>query len=149
MCVINRDCKIKPIKDYYRQFGEQYNIIQYVGIAVDEPIRLKRLKKGQVSLLEKYGYTEMMAYELCKDCELLSPLYENGDRGGCWFCPNSKLKQFIHLRKHHPDMWNDLRELSKTPNLCSYGFKYGKTLQEVEKEMDAYELNEKLQLRLF
>jgi hypothetical protein len=49
----------------------------------------------------------------------------------------------------HPELWGELRELSKIPNLCSYGFKYGKTFQQVEKEMDAYEMNQKLQLKLF
>jgi hypothetical protein len=42
-----------------------------------------------------------------------------------------------------------MRELSQTPNLCSYGFKYGKTLQEVEKEMDRLEWEQEHQLKLF
>lgn len=148
MCVINRECKIKPIKDYYKQFSD-YEIVQYVGIAKDEPIRLERLKTNQISLLAKYGYTEQMAYELCKEYDLLSPMYDIGTRGGCFFCPNGKIPQFVHLRKHYPEIWQDMQELSKTPNLCSYGFKYGKTLQEVEREMDALEWNEKHQLKLF
>lgn len=146
MCFINRDCKIKPIKDYYKEFGKKYDIVEYIGIAQDEPIRLQRMKKGQISLLKKCGYTEMMAFDLCKDCELLSPIYENGTRGGCWFCPNGKLRQFIAIRRDHPEMWEELRELSHTPNLCSYGFKYGKTLEEVEREMDLKEWNENHQL---
>ena len=148
MCVINRDCKLKPIRDYYKQFVG-YDIVQYVGIAKDESHRLARLKNNQISLLDKYGYTEMMAFELCKECDLLSPMYANGTRGGCWFCPNAKLKQFIAMRRDHPEIWEELRELSLTENLCSYGFKYGKTLQEVEKEMDNLELLQKSQLTLF
>lgn len=62
---------------------------------------------------------------------------------------NSKIPQFVQMRRNHPEMWEQLQELSKTPNLCSYGFKYGKTLQEVEQQMDAYELKEKSQLNLF
>ena len=148
MCVINRECKIKPIKDYYKQFSD-YEIVQYVGIAKDEPIRLERLKTNQISLLAKYGYTERMAYELCKEYDLLSPMYDIGTRGGCFFCPNGKIPQFVHLRKHYPEIWQDMQELSKTPNLCSYGFKYGKTLQEVEQEMDKYEWEQEHQLKLF
>jgi hypothetical protein len=37
----------------------------------------------------------------------------------------------------HPDLWNELKILSKTPNLCSYGFKYGKTIQEIDERIDA------------
>ena len=71
--MINRECKMQPIKEYYKQFAD-YEIIQYVGIAKDEPIRLARLDKNKVSLLDKYGYTEKMAYDLCKECDLLSHL---------------------------------------------------------------------------
>lgn len=148
MCVINRDCKTKPVNDYYKQFNEDYDIIQYVGIASDEKIRLKRMKGNQVSLLGKYGYTEKMAYDLCKSYDMLSPIYDNGTRGGCWFCPNGKLRQFIAIRRDHPEMWEELGELSRTPNLCSYGFKYGKTLQEVEREMNALEYFKNNQLKL-
>lgn len=139
MCIINRDCKIKPIKQYLKHIEQDYTIIQYIGIAKDEPKRLARLKGNKISLLDKYGYTEEMAMEKCKEYDFVSPIYESGTRGGCWFCPNGKIKQFISIRKNHPHLWNKLRELSLTPNLCSYGFKYGKTLQEVELQMDAYE----------
>lgn len=147
-CVVNRECKSRLILRYYKQF-EDCDICQYVGIASDEIIRLKRLNKNQVSLLAKYGYTERMASNLCKEKGLLSPIYETETRGGCWFCPNAKIDGFISIRRNHPELWNELRELSKIPNLCSYGFKYGKTLQQVEKEMDAKEINNKLQLSLF
>lgn len=49
------------------------------------------------------------------------------------------------LRRNHPELWAELVELSHTPNLCSYGFKYGLTVQEVEKRMNA----EEQQLKLF
>ena len=39
----------------------------------------------------------------------------------------------------------ELQQLSKMPNLCSYDFKYGMTLQEVEARMDAVDM----QLTLF
>ncbi len=142
-CVIQRDCKITPIFRYYKQFNDC--ITQYVGIALDEPIRLARMKGNQVSLLAKYGYTEEMAKRKCEEYGLLSPIYETRLRGGCWFCMNCRLFEFIDFRKHHPDLWAELRELSTTPNLCSYGFKYGKTLQDVEKRMDF----EERQLTLF
>lgn len=81
MCVINRECKTQPIHDYYKQF-KGYEVVQYVGIAIDEPKRLARLsKKGnidKVSLLEKYGYTEDMAREKCLEYGLLSPIYGGG-----------------------------------------------------------------------
>lgn len=138
MCTINRECKMKPIREYYRQYD--CDIVQYVGIAVDEPKRLARLKdKGRiskVSLLERYGYTEEMAMEKCREYGLLSPIYERGVRGGCWFCPNSRMRTLAEFKVSHPSLWADLGRLSLTPNLCSYGFKYGKTFQEIDRKID-------------
>lgn len=56
---------------------------QYIGIAKDEPKRLERLRgTNRISLLEKYGYTEKMAFELCEKYDLLSPIYKFAPRGG-------------------------------------------------------------------
>lgn len=71
-CLINRELKTPPIRNYLKQYGEH---IQYVGIAKDEPIRLKRLKDNQVSLLDKYNLTEQDAFDLAKEYNLLSPTY--------------------------------------------------------------------------
>lgn len=134
-CVINRDCKLKPIRDFYKTLSN-YNVIEYVGIAIDEEKRLMRLKENQISLLAKYGYTEQMAFELCKKYNLISPIYEKNKRNGCWFCPNCTYKELSNLKYEKPHLWEELRELSKTPNMCSYGFKWGKTFEEVEEKIE-------------
>lgn len=146
-CVINRNCKIRPIRNYYKQFGG-CEVLQYVGIAADEIIRLARLKSNQISLLDKYGYTEQMALNKCSEYNLVSPIYQRSSRGGCWFCMNAHIKDYLYIRQHHSRLWYYLRELSRTPNLCSYGFKYGMTLEEVERKMDILEWQEKHQLLL-
>lgn len=112
-CVINRDCKMRPIRQFWKSVEGDYT--QYVGIAVDEKKRLERIAKTKntISLLEKYGYTEEMAYELCQKYDLLSPTYEFTNRGGCWFCPNAKEKELRHLRKNHRCLWDKLLELEK------------------------------------
>lgn len=138
-----------------RSLGEE--VTQYIGIAADEPRRLARLQSGngkpcKVSLLAKHGYTEAMARELCERHGLLSPIYKTGTRGGCWFCPNARISFFSRLRREHPSLWAEIERLSHTPDLCSYGFRYGKTLQEVEREMDLYDARleaESHQLKLF
>lgn len=136
MCAINRDCKVKPITDYYKNIDEDYT--QYVGIAIDEPRRLERLNgTNRISLLTRYGYTENMAYELCKQYDLLSPIYDFTQRGGCWFCPNATYSEFAHVKAKHPELWDELKQLSIEKNLVSTGFKYGKTFDEVNKKVDA------------
>ena len=78
--MINRECKRNPIHQYYKQFD--CDIVQYIGIAIDEPKRLARLKQegktSQISLLAKYGYTEDMAKAKCLEYGLLSPIYGGG-----------------------------------------------------------------------
>lgn len=149
-CTANRDLKIKPIHDYFKSLDCDY--IQYVGIAVDEPTRLKRLEGTNcVSLLARYGFTENMAYDLCKQFKLLSPIYENSQRGGCWFCPNSRLSENAFIKQRHPELWSELEKLSLSNDLISYGYKYGKTFQEVDAEVDQYIIRQQfdsLQIKL-
>lgn len=84
-CWGNSNLKIAPMQDYYKQFKE-YDIVKYIGIAIDEPKRLERLKDtNKVSLLAKYEYTEQMAMDKCKEYNLVSPLYSMSCRGGVGF----------------------------------------------------------------
>ena len=118
-CWANRDLKIKPINDFFKN-KDPNKITQYIGIAADEPKRLKRLKTGQtkkVSLLEKYGYTEKMALDLCEKYDLLSPIYDFAPRGGCWFCPNAGYSELKHLRTFHRNLWDRLLALEKEPDI--------------------------------
>ena len=135
-CALNRSCKVRPIQKFYKE-KEMEEITQYVGIAIDEPKRLERLddgKKNKISLLEKYGYTEEMAKNLCKKYGLLSPTYNFAPRGGCWFCPNASYAELRHLREFHPDLWNKLLDLENQPDAIGkiYNTLKGVTLRELE-----------------
>ena len=134
-CVVHRDCKIGPMQKYIKSQGLS-NAIQYVGIAADEEKRLARLDgKTKVSLLAKYGFTEADAAELCKKYRLYSPVYEYSPRNGCWFCPNCRDREFAEFKHRHPDLWQRLLDLGKSENLVSYGFQYGKTIEEVDRDI--------------
>lgn len=115
MCKINDRCKTKPIDFYLKNWGLECK--KYVGIASDEKKRLARIGENQISLLDKYGFTENMALELCEKYGLLSPIYEFTSRGGCWFCPNARYAELKHLRTNHRNLWNKLLELENEPNL--------------------------------
>ncbi len=119
-CAVQRDCKVRPIQKYHKTLSP--DTVTYIGIAKDEQERLLRLKVNQVSLLEKYNFTEQDAKELCKKAGLLSPAYEFTDRGGCWFCPNAKRKELRHLYDHHPDLWSRMLELQALPGKASEKF---------------------------
>lgn len=120
LCSVKRDCKLKPLYDFYKEIDDE--ITQYVGIGIDEPQRLESLRKqsGAISLLEKYGYTEQMAKELCVQYDLLSPSYELTKRNGCWFCPNAKLVEHKEIRKLMPGVWRRFIELENEDNVANY-----------------------------
>lgn len=148
MCVINRDCKVKTIQQYNKQFKQP--IIQYVGIAADEPKRLEKMRgTNRISLLEKYGYTEKQAWDLCKKFGLLSPLYTISNRGGCWFCPNAKRAEQCALRRNHPELWSRLVHLNESHKheMVSKTFTIDKTFERVLKEMDFIDRQPKLNLQ--
>lgn len=138
MCSANQELKIPELNRYYKKITNNgSNYMQYVGIAIDEPERLKRLRgTNKISLLEKYGYTEQMAYELCKEFDLLSPTYKISRRGGCWFCPGKSYSEFAYIKTRHPELWEELLELNKESNVVSKGFKYGRTLDVVERKVN-------------
>ena len=120
-CAVQRDCKVRPIERYQKTLPP--GTVQYVGIAQDETDRLLRLTDGkQISLLEKYNFTEKDAWELCNRAGLLSPVYKFTDRGGCWFCPNAKREDLRHLYDHHPDLWARMLELQAIPNKTTEKF---------------------------
>lgn len=84
-------------------------MVQYVGIAIDEPIRLARLDGiTKKSPLAAIGWTEEDAKQWCIENDLLSPIYESTHRGGCWFCHNQTIQQMRDLRHNYPDLWEIL-----------------------------------------
>ena len=95
--------KLKPLKVFLLKIK---NITQYLGICADEPKRIERLDgTNKIPLPAQLGYTEAMCYDLAKSLDLLSPIYENATRGGCWFCHNQSVDQLRFLRKNYPDYW--------------------------------------------
>lgn len=119
-CQINRSIKVLPIKNFLKNFDDDF--VQYIGIASDELKRLERLTENKFSLLQKYNVTEKESYELCKKYHLLSPIYNFSDRGGCWFCPNTKEKELYNLYLNHSDLWKKLMELENNKSLVNCYF---------------------------
>lgn len=134
-CCLNRSCKTRPIANFYKEKNMD-EVTQYIGIAIDEPVRLARLKGNCVSLLAKYNYTEEMARDLCIKYGLLSPIYEFSKRGGCWFCPNASMGELKHLRKYHPELWNKLKSLEFQPDTIAkiYNPLYRISLHDLEEK---------------
>lgn len=87
--------------------GRKINIVQYLGIAADEPLRIARhIKKPNIVLpLVEIGWEEDLCGLIAGYQNLLSPTYNTSTRAGCWFCHNQGVEQLRNLRKNHPDLW--------------------------------------------
>lgn len=107
------------------------NAVSYIGIAYDEPKRFKVLSDRKKSPLIEAEWTEKMCYDWCVKNDLLSPIYTNASRGGCWFCHNQSVKQLRLLRKNYPEYWALLLKWDKdSPISFKPGFR---TVRDFEK----------------
>ena len=128
----NDRLKMQPIKEYMRKQKDQ--IIQYVGIAYDEPERYERLNhETHIAPLYDLKITEAEAMEICRKYDLLSPIYKTSFRGGCWFCPKQRLSQLKWLYEEHNDLWNILKEMEKD---SVNTFKPNTTLKDLEERFE-------------
>lgn len=80
-------------------------ILQYIGIAADEPNRFHNLSDRKKSPLVEAGWDEAKCRQWCEENDLLSPIYTSATRGGCWFCHNQGVQQLRLLRKNYPEYW--------------------------------------------
>ena len=119
--------------DRYIKKKYDNKIIEYQGIAVDEPERLKRnsYKKWAVKYpLAEWNVAEAEAlkycYELGYDYE---NLYNILDHVSCRYCRNKNLKELRNIYYELPDLYNELVNLE-----IEIGEEYrkGKTLKDFE-----------------
>ena len=107
----NRWCtayfKRDAIKSYLRQVRNEKQVIEYVGIAADEP---KRIKDKRYPLVE-WGWTEADCLRYCYERGFdWGGLYNVFRRVSCWCCPLKGLDELRQLRKHYPELWAKLIE---------------------------------------
>lgn len=88
--------------------GRKINIVQYIGIAADEPKRIAKHidKPDKVLPLVQIGWDEDLCGLEAQYLDMLAPTYTDTQmRDGCWFCHNQGLNQLRRLRKNYPDLW--------------------------------------------
>lgn len=109
--------KVKPINKYLKNLRSQFNLIQCIGIAADEGYRLNRennQKDDHRHPLVEWGWDEKTCLEYCYskgyDWE---GLYELFSRVSCWCCPLQPLGELRMLRKHFPDLWEELKDMDR------------------------------------
>lgn len=119
--------KNQVIDRYLKQYQDE-GYIEYIGIAYDEP---KRIKDKRYPLVE-YEMTEKDCLQYCYDKGFdWGGLYEHFDRLSCWCCPLKNLKELKILFKYYPELWNELKEMDKR----SYNqFKANYSIEQLEEK---------------
>lgn len=131
--------KLDPINKFIKDLLRQgYKVVEYIGIASDEPKRLERYKELETEnhkyiTLADFGIDELEALEICKRKGLLSPKYENSFRGGCWFCPKQSMWDLYQLWKNYPKYFEILVEMEKD----SFNtFKPNKSITQIKQDFE-------------
>lgn len=99
--------KVQVINRYLAKLREDYDIVQYIGIAVDEQ---QRAKEFCYPLIE-WGMTEKDCLQYCYDRGYdWGGLYRLFNRVSCWCCPLQGLDELRTLRREFPKLWAQLLE---------------------------------------
>ena len=107
--------KTRPRTKFLREYRNEYNIIEYVGIAADEEYRLRRKindRENKRYPLVDWGMTEADCLKYCYDRGFdWGGLYEKFSRVSCWCCPLQSLPELRVLYHEFPDLWQKLKEM--------------------------------------
>lgn len=98
-CNFRRDSKVKALESV------DIGCFDYedIGIAFDEIKRQKQLTATLRSILFEMEYTEEMAWDFCRDRNLLSPHYKYAHRDGCALCPHAKKQERTRWFADYPE----------------------------------------------
>jgi len=121
-CYWARMAKIVPLEKVCK------GNIRYIGIAADEPKRIK-LHDGYVYPLVDWGVTEKDCLKYLQDRNLMNPLYEKVNRTGCWYCPKQSVASLKYLYDEHPAKWKKLKEWDR---ILPSGFSHERDLDQLE-----------------
>ena len=129
--------KTRPRTKFLREYRNEYNIIEYVGIAADEEYRLRRKINKRENMrypLVEWGMTEADCLQYCYDRGFdWSGLYEKFSRVSCWCCPLQSLPELRVLYHEFPDLWQKLKEMD---NLTYGQFRIDYSVTDLEKRFD-------------
>lgn len=112
--------KNRSISIYLKnKYGEDYK--EYVGIAADEPSRIKDDIHKVYPLFTNWKMSEYDCLEYCYSKGFYWEedgvrLYDVLDRVSCWCCSNKNLKELRNYYKFLPKYWNKLKEYQSKTN---------------------------------
>lgn len=130
--------KLQAIQKHYKENYDDEEIFEYIGIAVDEPDRVKD-DVHKIYPLVDWGMTEKDCLQYCYDKgydwnENGIELYSVLDRVSCWCCQNKNLKELKNIYMYLPEYWQRLRGLQSRIDTPMKG--EGKSVFDLEKRFE-------------
>ena len=102
----NSNCEWKhPLSTERPTRRQKRNIVEYIGIAADEPDRFGQLNDRKRAPLVEFGVEEDLCGLYCQYGRCLGPSYDTSCRDGCWFCHNQGVDSLRNLWRNWPDHW--------------------------------------------
>lgn len=130
--------KILTINKYLKKYKD-YNLIQYIGIAYDEPERIRSLNYPLV----QWEMTEQECLEYCySKGYTFGGVYNYMKRLSCWCCPLQSKTDLRYLYKYHKNLWAKLLQMDECNNDKTIKFKDGKTVKEWQEMFENEEVKD-------
>ncbi len=128
------NCKTTAIQKYLKTTYQDEDIYEYIGIAYDEPARIKSDDHKLYPLVE-WKLTEKDCLDYCHEkgyywMENGIELYSILDRVSCWCCQNKNLKELRNIYIFLPEYWQRLRGLQSRIDIPMKGV--GKSVFDLE-----------------
>lgn len=130
--------KLSAIMNHYKEYYQNEEITEYIGIAADEPERINDNYKKiiiKVYPLVDWRMTENDCLIYCYDHgwdwnENGVELYSVLDRVSCWCCQNKNLRELKNIYMYLPEYWQRLRGLQSRIDIPMKG--EGKSVFQLE-----------------
>jgi len=146
--------KTEAINKFYDKEFPDCMIIEYIGIATDEPERViksrsKRGKTIQLFSLVEWQMTEndCLVYCIRQGYNWIENgvfLYQILDRVSCWCCGNKNLKELRNIFHFLPQYWERLKEAQRR---ITRPFKKNMSIFDLEKRFIAEDLGQAEELK--
>lgn len=135
-----RELKVNTLKKHLKQKYKEFNVIEYVGIAFNEPDRITDAPNTKYPLFEWQITEDDIAQSLVEQ-GLHNPLYNHFHRTGCFTCPKQSLSSLYKIYKHYPVEWITILDMYAHYNNIGAGvnlFK-GYTIEALVQKFISYE----------
>ena len=134
-----REVKVNPMKRYIKSKYKNFNVIEYVGIAYNEPDRIK--ETGELYPLYEWKITEDEIAKKLIDRGLHNPLYNHFHRTGCFNCPKQSLSSLYKLYTHYKKEWEYIKhtQIRYTNEGAGVNLFKGYTWEQLVEKFEKYE----------